>query len=161
MSSNKKSKLLSPTLPDTNEHGHDLHPSNFRNLDPAAQQELATMLMGQSSYLRSMPHLNSSTSLVSFVDDNLPPSKDFTFSLSFSPDFICRLCINGFLPMAGQIFADLICLLPKLHTKRCIMRLSEFTKLSIPKKLVSKATPYTITVSKAFNTVIEKVSESA
>merc|ERR1712196_413670 len=55
--------------------------------------------------------------------------------------------------MAGQIFADLICLLPKLHVKRCMM-LDLHADLRVEKNARKRSKRYLVSIDQDFNNVI-------
>ena len=83
---------------------------------------MATHLCRQAQYLKERPfhHVEGKAKALQerLVKKN---TGEFCWALSFDPTMIALLCREGFLPMAGQIFTDLICLLPKLHTQRSML----------------------------------------
>jgi hypothetical protein len=80
---------------------------------------------------------------------------EFGWGLSFDPLFISQLAIHGFLPMAGQCFADLICLLPKLHLKRCVM--ADLSELKVSRGARKRSRHYEVTIDQAFDEVITAI----
>jgi len=138
------------------EHGTDLWPPTFHDLNLQAQIQIATQLSRQSSFLRSRPFIHSAANLDNIVTRLNKDKKDeFGWSLSFDPLFISQLCLNGFLPMAGQCFSDLICLLPKLHQKRCL--LTNQNDLKISKGTKKRSRHFEVTMDQAFNEVIKEI----
>ena len=96
------------------------------------------------------PNSSSPSSSDSDSDGSLP---EFAWALSFSATFISRLAYAGFLPMSTQVFADLICLLPKLHNKRCALP-SVLRDLKVSKGLRSVKGRFTFSIDTAFDSVV-------
>ena len=139
------------------EHGTNLWPSNFHNLNPEQQIYYATSLSKQSNSLKKKPFAHTTGDIKKLVQRFVTPgtkiSGEFSWALSFDPSFIARLAKEGFLPMSGQIFADLICLLPKLHKERCLMILN-LDELKINNGARKRAKQFNFTVDQNFNQVI-------
>lgn len=141
---------------DKPEHGTDLWPPTFHNLSLQDQIQIGTQLGRQSRYLRSRPFIHSAANLDNIITRlNKDKDDEFGWSLSFEPLFISQLCLFGFLPMAGQCFADLICLLPKLHQQRCL--LTNLSDLKISRGTKKRSRLYEVTVDEAFNEVIAEI----
>ena len=141
-------------MSDSIEHGADMWPPNFQDLPLESQVQLATHLSRQNEFLRGMPFLHSAADLNN-ISSRLDKD-DFGWALSFDPEFIAKLCKFGFLPMAGQCFADLICLLPKLHRERCaIVNLSE--NLKVPRSTKKRSRHYEVTIDEDFDEVIKAI----
>jgi Leu/Phe-tRNA-protein transferase len=134
------------------EHGTTLWPKDFQNLSVGEQVRYATQLAKQSSYLKRRPFIHSEGNAIKLVE-KLRAHSEFCWALSFDPTLIVRLCREGFLPMAGQIFADLICLLPKLHINRCLM--PNLNDLKIGSGARKRAKNFLFTIDKATNEVIK------
>jgi hypothetical protein len=139
------------------EHGTDLWPPSFHDLSLKEEIQMATHLGRQSTFLRSRPFIHSAANLDKIIERLNKNDKDeFGWSLSFDPMFISQLAINGFLPMAGQCFSDLICLLPKLHQQRCLMvNLKDDLKISRGTRKQSRH--FNVTVDQAFDEVIAAI----
>jgi hypothetical protein len=139
------------------EHGTDLWPPNFQDLPLQAEIDIATQLGRQSSFLRSRPFIHSAANLDKIIARLNQDGKDeFGWSLSFDPIFISQLATYGFLPMAGQCFADLICLLPKLHKERCLM-MSLKDDLKISRGAKKRSRHFEVTIDEAFDEVIKAI----
>mmetsp|Transcript_24166 Transcript_24166/g.65433 ORF Transcript_24166/g.65433 Transcript_24166/m.65433 type:complete len:458 (-) Transcript_24166:204-1577(-) len=79
---------------------------------------------------------------------------DFCWSLNFRPRFVARLCFEGFLPICSEIAGGtgLYVLLPKLHTRRCVL---EFEKLHVAKSTRKRSRAFTVSINRALDQVIE------
>jgi len=139
------------------EHGTDLFPTHFQNLSPAQQVRMATQISQQSSYLKKRPFAHSASNasklVARMVQSKGEDDSEFCWGLSFDPTFIANLAREGFLPMSGQIFADLICLLPKLHVQRCLM--VNLQDIKIGNGARKRAKHFDFTVDQAMNEVIK------
>jgi Leu/Phe-tRNA-protein transferase len=151
---------------DPTEHGASLWPARFRGLSVPEQARLATELSRQSRYLKTRPFAHSGADARALADRMVAKSggglnphpnpaepNEFMWALCFDAAFVCRLAREGFLPMAGRIFADLICLLPKLHLARCLMVDLE-RDLVVEKHARRRARHYQCSVDAAFDGVI-------
>ena len=139
------------------EHGSELWPPSFQDLPLDAQIHVGTQLGKQSSFLRSRPFIHSAANLDKIIDRLNKDDKDeFGWSLSFDSTFIAQLAINGFLPMAGQCFADLICLLPKLHKQRCLM-LNLRDDIKVSRGTLKQSRHYEVSMDQAFDGVIAAI----
>ena len=141
---------------DDSEHGAALWPPRFRGLSVDEQVRWATVLSRQSRYLKARPFAHSGADARALADRMVAKSgqSEFTWALCFDKGFIARLSREGFLPMAGQAFADLICLLPKLHVARCLMVDLE-RDLVVEKNARKRARHYQCSVDGAFDAVIK------
>tara|TARA_B100000795_G_scaffold269241_1_gene258052 strand:+ start:308 stop:1681 length:1374 start_codon:yes stop_codon:yes gene_type:complete len=137
------------------EHGHNLWPKNFQNLTSPQQVNMATQLIKQAIYLKKRPFTHSNGNAAKLAERLIKKAGDgeFCWALCFDPTMIAQLCREGFLPMAGQIFADLICLLPKLHTQRSMML--NLNTLNIDNGARQRAKQYHITIDHCINDVIK------
>ena len=77
------------------EHGTNLWPSNFHNLNPEQQIYYATSLSKQSNYLKKKPFAHTTGDIKKLVQRFVTPgtkiSGEFSWALSFDPSFIARL----------------------------------------------------------------------
>jgi Leu/Phe-tRNA-protein transferase len=170
----------------TFEYGRSLWPAHFQGLDTQQQVEIAMSICSQVPSLKRRPFAHSecdTEKLLSRImslkskptgrslsdgdadddgsdgscSDDEEDGPEFCWALSFEPAFLARLAYTGFLPMSSQIFADLICLLPKFHVKRCVI--SNLDDLVISKNAAKKANKYEFTVDTSFDLVVEKIRE--
>jgi Leu/Phe-tRNA-protein transferase len=136
------------------EYGHELWPPSFQNLSSSQQVRMATNLCRQDKYLKKRPFHHVGGKAKALQERLMKKNTgEFCWALSFDPTMIALLCREGFLPMAGQIFADLICLLPKLHTQRSMM--VDIMGLKIDNGARKKAKRYSFTVDRAMDQVIK------
>lgn len=81
-------------------------------------------------------------------------SKDFTWALSFEPDFVAELMSLGFLTMCESLPDDMYLLMPKLHSRRCVLRMSD---LHVGKSTRKKAKKFHISMDAAFADVCARI----
>lgn len=79
-------------------------------------------------------------------------SDEYAWSLSFHPHLFSHLCYEGFLSISSYPCKLVHILLPRMHTKRCIMN---FGNIHISKKNVRKSKYYYITVDRSFRDVLQ------
>jgi Leu/Phe-tRNA-protein transferase len=77
-----------------------------------------------------------------------PYHGDFCYSPIFDAGLISALMAEGFLPIATEGF-----LLPKLHERRCVIRLDQGA-LHVSKSVRKKASKFRLTVNQAFDDVV-------
>jgi len=103
-------------------------------------------------YFGSIPFLKPQENLQKKVDELGNRYKsDFTWGLSFDPQFIRNLMYHGFLPTADVVSRGVYILLPKLHQNRCLL---QFENLHIATVARKKSKKYTITVDQDIDKVI-------
>jgi len=136
--------------PPEEEHGHEF--PDYVGWDIQRQTRFALNLQNQSSFLSSRPFAHSECNVANLAERMEKSGRgQFAWALSFDPNFIARLARFGFLPMAGKIFSNLICLLPKLHTERCIL---DFANLKVSRSTRKKSKKFSLTVDKDFEACI-------
>lgn len=77
----------------------------------------------------------------------MPYHGDFAYTPVFHPRLITQLMAEGFLPIATDGL-----LLPKLHQRRCVIRLPQ--DLHISRSVRKKAKQFSLTVNQAFDEVV-------
>jgi len=80
-------------------------------------------------------------------------SEDFTWSMCWKPAFYADLAYEGFLSIGSELGSDLCCLMPKLHTERCVLLLEN---LHISKKTRKRCKNYTLSVDTQFEEVLKQ-----
>ena len=141
---------------DEGEHGATMWGPRFRDLSVSDQVRWATVLTRQSAFLKKRPFAHSGADVRKLAERMVAKDdgeSEFMWSLSFDHAFVARLAREGFLPMAGRIFSDLICLLPKLHVKRCMM-LDLQADLRVGKNARKRSKRYYVSIDQDFNKVI-------
>lgn len=101
-------------------------------------------------FLPKLRYIRSNEDIGPLVQSLIGMVGDFTFSVSFSPNFVANVAKNGFLSMAIQVTDDFAVFAPKLHRKRCIMN---FQDLCIPNDAIKRANDFRITVDHNFTFV--------
>jgi Leu/Phe-tRNA-protein transferase len=81
-----------------------------------------------------------------------PYQSDFCFTPIHHPQLITQLMAEGFLPIATEGY-----LLPKLHRRRCVVKLPE--ALHVSKSTRKKSRRYSMTANQAFDQVVEGCRE--
>jgi Leu/Phe-tRNA-protein transferase len=80
-------------------------------------------------------------------------NNDFCVALSFRPQFLSQLFYQGFLPIAEKTQDSRYYLLPKLHSRRCILH---FDSLHVSKKVRQRAKKYEISIDTCFSDVVQR-----
>ena len=133
----------------TTEHGSEF--MDYGGWDVTRQTSFGLNLARQSSFLKRRPFAHSACNLEQLRERLDTKGGQFAWALSFDPQFLAQLARHGFLPMAGQIFSNLICLLPKLHKERCIL---DFNNLHIPRSVRKKSRKFNLSVDQDIEGVI-------
>jgi len=81
---------------------------------------------------------------------------DFSWAVSYDPDFIGKLMYNGFLTMCERVDLHHCILLPKLHVVRCVVDLN---CLKISKSALKKSRGFKLSINKDFDGVCDAIVE--
>ena len=82
----------------------------------------------------------------------------FFFAASFKPEFVADLACHGFLPTALELEGTprAICLLPKLHKKRCLLF---YEDLHVSRSSRKHSRKFTVTVDQCFDECVNNCIE--
>lgn len=120
-----------------------------------ARAHLRKVIECQIPTFRARPYIQDEAHLLEQLAGGLPTTlrDEFCWSLCFHPAFIRRLCYEGFLPICSEIAngTGLFVLLPKLHTRRCVL---EFSQLRVPKSTRKRVRGFRMSVNRAFSAVM-------
>ncbi len=139
-------------------HQYDLANISTTDKLKGREEETANMLLSCFIYFSRIPFIpvrlsNNLENVAKLVSER--SRDDFCWALSFEPSFIGELMTCGFLPMCDYLpEVELYFLLPKLHVKRCVLKLSD---LHIGKQARKKAKNFTFTVDTCFELVCAKI----
>lgn len=136
---------------------HELEePPQGSKWEVISRSYLRTVIEAQIPTFRARPYIQDETNLLEQLTNGLPTTlrDEFCWSLCFHPAFIRRLCYEGFLPICSEIAngTGLYVLLPKLHTRRCVL---EFAQLRVPKSTRKRARGFRMSVNRAFSRVMD------
>ena len=98
----------------------------------------------QSSWFAQLPYIAATADL----EKALPILQreyagEFHCGLTFDPPFLAKLIRHGYLTMAEKLGPDLHVLLPKMHSKRCIL---QWGALHVEKNVCKRCKRYEMTV---------------
>mmetsp|Transcript_17610 Transcript_17610/g.32382 ORF Transcript_17610/g.32382 Transcript_17610/m.32382 type:complete len:339 (-) Transcript_17610:427-1443(-) len=118
--------------------------------------EKATAALRRNPWLGNIPFISSCTEDLSSLTLQLATTnpQDFHWAVSFEPDFIAELMLNGFLTMCEKIRNNEFILLPKLHVERCLLDLSTF---QVKRSTRKKAKGFKMSLNKSFCQVCQEI----
>ena len=117
---------------------------------------LRAIIEEQIPTFRARPYIHDQQHLLELLAAGLATTlrDEFCWSLCFQPAFVRMLCHEGFLPICSEIAngTGLYVLLPKLHTRRCVL---EFGNVRVQKSTRKRARGFRMSVNRAFARVME------
>ena len=128
-------------------------PTSYVTMKDAGLPPAIRRVVRQSPWFARLPFIAADAKLNEVVP-HLQKSYagEFHCALSFDPHFLAQLMRFGYLTMAERLGPDLYVLLPKMHSKRCLL---QFSDVHVEKNVRKRCKNFTISTDAAFERVLE------
>jgi len=126
---------------------------DYVSMNEASVPPAIRRVVRQSSWFAQLPYIASDANLQELLPklQRVYPG-EFHCALSFEPAFVAELIRYGYLTMAERLGPNLHVLLPKMHSKRCILQWGDG---HVEKNVCKRCKRYEISMDTCFERVLE------